>query len=52
MNAINDVKAGRDPMHVLRDPDLNNFAHLAVISEVIPAAANVKEYVSNLVEKR
>ena len=51
MNAINDVKAGRDPMHVIRDPKSNKFNHIAVISEVIPAATNFKEYVRNLAAK-
>jgi phthalate 4,5-dioxygenase len=47
-NAINDVKAGRDPMHVVRDPSSNKFAHITVISEVVPAAANLQEYVRKL----
>ncbi|HEX2229623.1 MAG TPA: Rieske 2Fe-2S domain-containing protein [Candidatus Binatia bacterium] len=48
MSAINDVKAGRDPMHVIRDPKSNKFNHIAVISEVIPAATDCKEYVRKL----
>ncbi len=48
MSAISDVKAGRDPMHVIRDPKSNKFDHIAVISEVIPAATNFKEHVRKL----
>jgi phenylpropionate dioxygenase-like ring-hydroxylating dioxygenase large terminal subunit len=52
MNAINDVKARRDPMHVVRDSRLNKFPHIAVISEVVPAGTNFKEYVRKLVDDR
>lgn len=52
MNAINDVRAGRDPMHVVRDPNANEFTHIAVISEVVPAGTNFKEYVGKLVHGR
>ena len=48
MNAMNDVRAGRDPIHVIRDPKANKFDHIAVISEVIPAATNFKEYVRKM----
>ena len=51
MSAINDVKAGRDPIHVIRDSKSNKFNHIAVISEVIPAATNFKEYVRQLADK-
>jgi phenylpropionate dioxygenase-like ring-hydroxylating dioxygenase large terminal subunit len=50
LNAINDVKAGREPLHVVRDPKSNEFSHIAVISEVIPAAADFKDYVRKLAE--
>src|SRR6185503_12746448 len=30
LKGIQDVKEGRDPMHVLRDPQANHFLHLAV----------------------
>jgi phthalate 4,5-dioxygenase oxygenase subunit len=51
VNAINDVKAGRDPMHVVRDPKLNKLPHIVVISEVVPATADWKEYVRTLTGK-
>ena len=44
MNAINDVKRGRDPQHVLRDPGSNRFLHLQVFSEVIDASADWKQH--------
>ena len=44
LNAINDVKDGRDPQHVVRDPTSNRFMHLQVFSEVIAASADWKQY--------
>lgn len=43
-NAINEVKQGRDPQHVVRDPQANRFLHLQVFSEVIPASADWKQH--------
>jgi phenylpropionate dioxygenase-like ring-hydroxylating dioxygenase large terminal subunit len=48
LNGINEVKAGRDPMHVVRDAKANRFGHIAVISEAIPAETDPKTYVRNL----
>jgi hypothetical protein len=45
LNAINDVKQGRDPQHVIRDPKLNRFSHLVVLSELVPASTDWKEFV-------
>jgi phthalate 4,5-dioxygenase oxygenase subunit len=45
LNAINDVKQGRDPQHVMRDEKLNRFPHLIVLSELVPAATDWKEFV-------
>jgi phthalate 4,5-dioxygenase oxygenase subunit len=42
--AIRDVKESRDPQHVIRDAKLNRFPHLVVLSEVVPATSNWKEY--------
>jgi phthalate 4,5-dioxygenase oxygenase subunit len=42
LKGIQDVKDGRDPLHVVRDPDANSFAHIAVISEVAPKAADIR----------
>ena len=42
LKGIQDVKEGRDPLHVVRDPSQNDFAHLAVISEVAPKSADLR----------
>jgi hypothetical protein len=48
LNAIKDVREGRQPQHVIRDPRTNRFPHLVVHSELVPAAADWKEYVGEL----
>src|SRR5207302_9846353 len=30
------VQAGRDPIHVIRDPAQNDMSHIVVVSEVVP----------------
>lgn len=42
--AIREAQAGRDPQHVIRDPAANRFPDLVVLSEVVPAGADWKEY--------
>ena len=44
LNAIKDVQQGREPQHVIRDPQKNRFANLVVLSDVIPASADWKEH--------
>jgi phenylpropionate dioxygenase-like ring-hydroxylating dioxygenase large terminal subunit len=44
LNAINDVKHGRDPQHVVRDPASNRFSHLQVFSEVVDASVDWKQH--------
>jgi phthalate 4,5-dioxygenase len=44
LNAINDVKRGRDPLHVVRDPASNRFSHLQVFSEVVDASVDWKQH--------
>jgi phthalate 4,5-dioxygenase oxygenase subunit len=44
LNAIKDVKEGREPQHVVRDPQANRFANLVVLSDVISNGADWKEY--------
>jgi phthalate 4,5-dioxygenase len=44
LNAINDVRHGRDPQHVLRDPASNRFSHLQVFSEIIDASVDWKQH--------
>lgn len=48
LNAIKDVKEGREPQHVIRDPGLNRFPHLVVVSEVVPASTDWKQYAKKL----
>ncbi|HSK29049.1 MAG TPA: Rieske 2Fe-2S domain-containing protein [Candidatus Limnocylindria bacterium] len=48
LNAIHAVGDGRDPQHVLKDPQLNRFPHMIVISEVIPAGKDCKQHVKEI----
>ena len=43
-HAIHEMQEGRDPAHVVRDPAANRFPDLVVLSEVIAAASDWKEY--------
>ena len=40
LRAIEDVQAGREPPHVVRDPAANDFGHHVVTSVVVPAATD------------
>jgi phthalate 4,5-dioxygenase oxygenase subunit len=51
LNGIKDVQEGRDPQHVIRDPRLNRFPHLLVISEIVPRSTDWKEYAKRLAER-
>jgi phthalate 4,5-dioxygenase len=46
--AIKDANEGRDPQHVIRNPSLNRFPHLFVISELVPDSTDWKEYAKKL----
>lgn len=37
------VQAGRDPIHVVRDPAQDDMSHIVVVSEVIPADVDHKK---------
>jgi phthalate 4,5-dioxygenase oxygenase subunit len=52
LKGIQDVKEGRDPLHVVRDPRRNDFAHLAVISEVAPKAADIRAIVQEKIKQQ
>jgi hypothetical protein len=52
LKAIKEVQEGLAPQHVIRDPKLNCFPHLLVISELIPDAADWKQYVEQLASRR
>ncbi len=52
LKGIQDVKDGRDPLHVVRDPRKNDFAHLAVISEVASKSADIRRIVSQKIAEQ
>jgi hypothetical protein len=37
------VEAGREPIHVIRDPAQNDMSHIVVVSEVIPPDTDYKD---------
>ena len=41
LRAIEDVQAGREPPHVVRDPGANDFSHLAIVSTVVPRGTDL-----------
>jgi phthalate 4,5-dioxygenase len=45
LKSIQDVRAGQDALHVVRDPAANDFSDIAVISEVTPRTADFKAIV-------
>jgi hypothetical protein len=51
LNAIRDVQQGRDPQHVVRDSNANQFLHLQVFSEVVDAAADWKQHTRERIAK-
>jgi phthalate 4,5-dioxygenase oxygenase subunit len=50
-NAIRAVQEGRDPQHVIRDVASNQLLHVQVLSELIPAAADWKQYTKEWIGK-
>ena len=52
LNGIEDVKQGRDPRHLIRDPKVNRFPHLMVTSEVVPGSMDWKEYAKKLIDEK
>ncbi len=51
LSGIEDVRQGRDPKHLIRDPKANRFSHLVVVSEVVPGALHWKEHAKKLVDQ-
>jgi phthalate 4,5-dioxygenase oxygenase subunit len=45
------VAAGRDPIHVVRDPGQNDMSHIVVVSEVTPVATDYRELWKSRVQK-
>jgi hypothetical protein len=50
LKGMQDIKEGRDPMHVVRDPAKNKFNHVAVISEVTEKSADLRQCVARKIE--
>jgi phenylpropionate dioxygenase-like ring-hydroxylating dioxygenase large terminal subunit len=50
LGGIEDVRQGREPRHLIRDPMANRFPHLMVISEVVPGSMAWKEYAKKLID--
>ena len=48
LNAIREVREGRDPLHVVRNPDANHFSHLVVKDEVIAKSRDWRNYWKDL----
>jgi hypothetical protein len=44
LKAMVDAKEGRDPQHIVREPEANNFLHLQVFSEVIATDADIRQH--------
>ena len=40
---IASVQAGRDPIHVIRDPAQDDMSHIVVVSEVVPPESDYKD---------
>ncbi len=52
LKGIEDVKQGRDPLHVVRDAAKNEFSHLAVISEVTESSSDIKALFQKKIEEQ
>jgi phthalate 4,5-dioxygenase oxygenase subunit len=48
LSSIRDVEEGREPRHVIRDPKKNYLPHLVVLSEIIPASTDCKQYMKKV----
>ncbi len=33
--ALRDLQAGKEPLHIIREPDANRLSHIVVLSEII-----------------
>jgi hypothetical protein len=52
LKAIRTLQDGREPPHIVRERRANRFPGLFVVSEVIPADKDLKEYVRQIETKR
>ena len=44
LRAIEDLQAGREPLHLVRDPASNHFPHMAARKEIVPASVDWHDY--------
>jgi len=51
LKAIRDVQEGLEAPHVIREPKLNRFPHLVVMSEVVPTSVDWKDYIKKVEAK-
>jgi phthalate 4,5-dioxygenase len=52
LKSILDIRAGRDALHVVRDPAANEFSHIAVISEVTEKGADFKALINKKIQNQ
>jgi phthalate 4,5-dioxygenase len=52
LKSIQDVRAGKDALHVVRNPAANDFSDIAVISEVTPKTADFKAIVKEKIRNQ
>jgi phthalate 4,5-dioxygenase oxygenase subunit len=52
LKSIQDVRAGRDALHVVRDPAANDFSDIAVVSEVTAKTADFKAIVKEKIRNQ
>ena len=52
LKSIQDVRAGQDALHVVRDPAANDFSHIAVVSEVTPKTGDFKAIVKEKIRNQ
>ena len=48
--AIKDVQEGREAPHVIKDPKMNRFPHIQVLSEVLSSSIDVKGHVNQIIQ--
>ena len=50
LNTVKDVQEGREAPHVIRDPKMNRFPHIQVLSEVLSSSIDVKGHVNQIIQ--
>jgi hypothetical protein len=48
LTAMREVMDGKEPRHIIRDPEANRLSHLVVLSELLPASTDWKQYVKQI----